>query len=285
MGKARSRRGLQAVHLPQDQYDTWNNEWSLGAGGSVASDICTASPFDFGSGVCGFNSYCKPDTSQNTCECPKEYSFLDENLKYKGCKPDFTAQSCDADESQMYQLEEMLDVDWPLADYEHYDPTDEDQCKSLCLEDCFCAVAIFRKGSCWKKKLPLSNGRSFTYKELEEATDKFREELGRGAFGIVYKGVLNYSPAIHVAVKKLDKMAEDTERKNVELEMGNEEAVILTDWAYDCYREERLDALVNSDEEEDPSLRPPMKKVSQMLEGAVEVAVPPDPSSFISSIN
>ncbi|KAK1267327.1 G-type lectin S-receptor-like serine/threonine-protein kinase RLK1 [Acorus gramineus] len=355
---------------PKTNKSTLNNAWSLGAGGSVASDICTASRFNFGSGVCGFNSYCKPDTSQNmACECPKGYSFLDENLKYKGCKPDFTAQSCDVNEGQMYQLEEMLDVDWPLADYETYNPIDEDQCRSLCLEDCFCAVAIFRQGSCWKKKLPLSNGRkqigvgralikvsignsttsppqpllpdsngkhkdrrplvivgslllgssaflniifisailifflcpynkiarmprrdmnilqvnlqSFTYKELEEVTDKFREELGRGAFGIVYKGVLNYRPAIHVAVKKLNKMTEDTEREG------------------------RLDALVNSDEEamsdtrrlerflkvalwciqEDPSLRPPMKKVSQMLEGAVEVDVPPDSSSFISSIN
>ncbi|KAK1287811.1 G-type lectin S-receptor-like serine/threonine-protein kinase RLK1 [Acorus calamus] len=540
---------------PKTNMSTRNNaSWS--PVDSVASDICTALTPDLGSGVCGFNSYCKPDTSQNTCECPKGYSFFDEDLKYKGCKPDFTAQSCDVDESRMYRLEEMQDTDWPKADYEQYNPIDEDRCRSLCLEDCFCAVAIFRQGSCWKKKLPLSNGRvqfgrgkafikvsignsttsppppllpdsngrhkdrrplvivgslllgssaflniifisailtfffcpynkiermpqrdmnilevnlqSFSYKELEEATDKFKEELGRGAFGIVYKGILNSSPAIHVAVKKLDKMAEGAERfenevkefenevktigrthhknlvrligycnegsnrllvyelmcngslmgflfgggskpewhqrlkiafgiargltylheecrsqiihcdikphnillddafeakisdfglakllktdqtrtttgirgtkgyvapewfknmaitakvdvysfgvmlleiiccrKNVELEMGNEEAAILTDWAYDCYREGRLDALVNSDEEvmsdtprlerflkvalwciqEDPSLRPPMKKVSQMLEGAVEVAVPPDPSSFISSIN
>ncbi|KAK1267325.1 G-type lectin S-receptor-like serine/threonine-protein kinase RLK1 [Acorus gramineus] len=292
---------------PKTNMSTRNNTWSLM--GYVASDICTASIANFGSGVCGFNSYCKPDTSQNTCECPKGYSFFDEDLKYKGCKPDLTAQSCDIDDSGMYQLEEMLDVNWPNGDYEHYNPISEDQCRSLCLEDCFCAVAIFGQSGCWKKKLPLSNGRvligqgkalikiarmprrdmnilevnlqSFSYKELEETTDKFREELGRGAFGIVYKGVLNSSPAIHVAVKKLDKMAEGAER------------------------ERRLDALVNSDEEvmsdtrrlerflkvalwciqEDPSLRPPMKKVSQMLEGAVEVAVPPDPSSFISSIN
>ncbi|KAK1313163.1 hypothetical protein QJS10_CPA06g01731 [Acorus calamus] len=136
---------------------TRNNTWYLR--GSVASNICTASIADLGSGVCGFNSYCKPDTTQNTCECLKGYSFFDEDLKYKGCKPDFTAQSCDVDESRMYQLEEMQDTDWPKSDYEQYYPIDEDQCRSLCLEDCFCAVAIFRQGSCWKKKLPLSNGR------------------------------------------------------------------------------------------------------------------------------
>ncbi|KAK1287081.1 G-type lectin S-receptor-like serine/threonine-protein kinase RLK1 [Acorus calamus] len=304
---------------PKTNMSTRNNAWSVVD--FVASDICTALTPDLGSGVCGFNSYCKPGTTQNTCECPNGYSFFDEDLKYKGCKPDFTVQSCDIDDSRMYQLEEMLDTDWPKGDYEQYNPISEDQCRSLCLEDCLCALAVFGPTGCWKKKLPLSNGRmqigvggkafikSFTYKELEEATDKFREELGRGAFGIVYKGVLNYSPPIHVAVKKLDKMAEDAERfendENCGTRNGNEEAAILTDWAYDCYREGRLDALVNSDEElmsntrrlerilkvalwciqEDPSLRPPMKKVSQMLEGAVEVAVPPDPSSFISSIN
>ncbi|KAK1287084.1 G-type lectin S-receptor-like serine/threonine-protein kinase RLK1 [Acorus calamus] len=511
---------------PKTNMSSRNNAWSLVD--SVASDICTNFIANLGSGVCGFNSYCKPNSTWNTCECPTGYSFFDEELKYKGCKPDFTAQSCDVDESRMYQLEEMFDTDWPDGDYEQYNPIGEDQCRSLCLDDCFCAVAIFRQGKALIKVsignsttsppphlLLDSNGRhkdrralvivgllgssaflniifisailmflcsynkfartprrdmsilevnlrSFSYKELEEATDKFREELGRGAFGIVYKGVLNSSPGIQVAVKKLDKMEEEVQkefenevttigrthhknlvrllgfcnegpnrllvyefmshgslmgylsrggpkpewhrrlkiafgiargitylheecrsqiihcdikphnillddsleakisdfglakllktdqtrtntgirgtkgyvapewfkkmaitakvdvysfgvmlleivccRKNVELEMGNEEATILTDWAYDCYRQGRLDALVNDDEEvmsdlhrferflkvaiwciqEDPSLRPPMKKVSQMLEGAVEVAVPPDPSSFISSIN
>jgi len=34
------------------------------------------------------------------------------------------------------------------------------------------------------------NLRCFTYKELVEATDGFKEELGKGAFGVVYKGVI-----------------------------------------------------------------------------------------------
>ncbi|XP_006646187.1 putative receptor protein kinase ZmPK1 [Oryza brachyantha] len=43
--------------------------------------------------------------------------------------------------------------------------------------------------------------RRFTYQELKEATGKFREELGRGSSGIVYRGVLNDKRII--AVKKL----------------------------------------------------------------------------------
>ena len=80
--------------------------------------------------------------------------------------------------------------------------------------------------------------------------------------------------------------------------------MILADWAYDCYTDRKLDLLVEIDEEaihdlktvkkyvmiaiwciqEDPLLRPTMKKVVQMMEGVVEVSVPPGPSSFISSI-
>lgn len=53
--------------------------------------------------------------------------------------------------------------------------------------------------------------RCFAYKELVEATDSFKEELGRGHFGVVYKGMVANSP---VAVKKLmNSLMEDSERE------------------------------------------------------------------------
>nr|KYP51907.1 Putative receptor protein kinase ZmPK1 [Cajanus cajan] len=86
-------------------------------------------------------------------------------------------------------------------------------------------------------------------------------------------------------------------RKNVEKEPDNEEKGILTDWAYDCYIARRLHILLENDDEaindiksfeklvmiaiwciqEDPSRRPTMKKVLQMLEGIAEVSIPPSP--------
>ncbi|XP_068344298.1 G-type lectin S-receptor-like serine/threonine-protein kinase RLK1 [Pyrus communis] len=86
-------------------------------------------------------------------------------------------------------------------------------------------------------------------------------------------------------------------RKSLEMERENEEEVILTDWVYDCYKEKTLKKLIEDDEEarndmkrlerlvrvanwgiqEDPSLRPTMKKVTQMLEGVVDVSVPSCP--------
>ncbi|GMP95695.1 hypothetical protein CsSME_00044639 [Camellia sinensis var. sinensis] len=92
-------------------------------------------------------------------------------------------------------------------------------------------------------------------------------------------------------------------RKSVAKEFGEEEKAILTDWAYDCYMNGRLDILVDNDEaaiednvplswwiltaiwcvQEDPSKRPTMKIVTQMLEGYVDVPIPTSTSFSYSS--
>ncbi|PIN25174.1 Serine/threonine protein kinase [Handroanthus impetiginosus] len=288
--------------------------------------------------------------------------------------------------------------------------------------------------------------RRYTYQELHEATDGFRQQLGRGSFGTVYKGALTSIPGKYVAIKKLDKFEKDGEKEfttevraigrthhknlvtlleymsngslsgllfsdsrppwnqrmqialgiargltylheecssqiihcdikpqNILLDesltpkisdfglaklllskqsraarthirgtvgyfapewfrkasitmkvdvysfgvmlleiiccmsclvfgMGDQEEALI-DWVYDCYSERELNMLVENDEEakndmgsverlvmvaiwciqEDPSLRPSMRRVTQMLEGVAEVAVPPRPSVFSSS--
>ncbi|KAL5976073.1 hypothetical protein ACLOJK_020403 [Asimina triloba] len=134
-------------------------------GWSVASfepaNICTAVISDKGSGACGFNSYCKLDDElMPTCNCPPRYSFIDSNNTLSDCKPDFSPQSCNSGgESQSFDLVEIVNLDWPLADYELYNPMSEQGCRQVCLADCFCAVSIFIDGNCWKKKIPLSNGK------------------------------------------------------------------------------------------------------------------------------
>ncbi|KAJ6944622.1 hypothetical protein NC652_009860 [Populus alba x Populus x berolinensis] len=78
--------------------------------------------------------------------------------------------------------------------------------------------------------------------------------------------------------------------KNFEINAMQEHQIVLADWACDCFKEGKLNLLVEEDEEamedmkrverfvmDDPSLRPRMKKV-------VQISVPPDPSSFISTI-
>ncbi|XP_039165914.1 G-type lectin S-receptor-like serine/threonine-protein kinase LECRK1 [Eucalyptus grandis] len=93
-------------------------------------------------------------------------------------------------------------------------------------------------------------------------------------------------------------------RKNYEPKAEIEAQIVMVDRVYDCYHDGSVLQLVESDEEasrdikmvkrfvmialwciqEDPALRPTMKKTTQMLEGAVEVPVPPVPSFFTTSI-
>ncbi|CAO2034143.1 unnamed protein product [Urochloa humidicola] len=115
------------------------------------------------SGTCGLNSYSKLDVTSNqtNCVCLPQYSIIDEQSK--GCKPDFQPQSCDLDEAgatKQFQFVTMINVDWPQCDYEQHDNIPSNQCQQLCLTDCLCAVAVFRDSdnTCWKKKMPLTNG-------------------------------------------------------------------------------------------------------------------------------
>ncbi|GLT82272.1 hypothetical protein SLE2022_006700 [Rubroshorea leprosula] len=84
-------------------------------------------------------------------------------------------------------------------------------------------------------------------------------------------------------------------RRKVEQDLEDEKQRVLADWAYDCYEEGKIYLLVQEDEEamedikrvekfvmiaiwciqDDPSQRPTMKTVSQMLEGTIEVLYPP----------
>ncbi|VVA39364.1 PREDICTED: G-type lectin S-receptor [Prunus dulcis] len=72
--------------------------------------------------------------------------------------------------------------------------------------------------SCWIipkwdwLKIELFSLQSFSYTELENATHGFKEELGRGTFGAVYKGTLSPSNKI-VAVKRLEKVVEEGVRE------------------------------------------------------------------------
>ncbi|CAI9761358.1 unnamed protein product [Fraxinus pennsylvanica] len=128
----------------------------------IPSNICTRITQSTGSGACGFNSICSLGTDQiPKCDCPFGYSVIDPNDRMSGCKPNFVAQSCDkeAHGTEFFRFTDMPNTDWPLSDYAYFQLVTEDWCRQVCLDDCFCAVAIYRDGKCWKKKYPLSNGR------------------------------------------------------------------------------------------------------------------------------
>ncbi|CAN1158016.1 G-type lectin S-receptor-like serine/threonine-protein kinase LECRK3, partial [Linum perenne] len=525
------------------------NRWSSGWTTSYFQplNLCIQVMGKTGSGACGYNSYCQLGNDQNPiCRCPEGYVLLDPSDENKGCIQDFAPQDCRLDESDVFDLVVMPNADWVDGEYTSLESYTEDMCRQACLSDCQCDAAIYGRGSCWKKRMPLSNGRvdalvgvkalikvrksnstsplcpvskkkkdksaliiigsvllstsglinllllsavtflflskrrenrgnrivavnqekdslstnlhKFSFIQLELATERFKEVLGSGASGTVYKGILPNKQLVDV--KRLDKMVNKTQdqefttevkviggtnhrnlvklvgfcnegqhrvlvyefmsngsladllfvdhskpswytrteiayavarglvylhdecstqiihcdikpqnilldesltakisdfglakllkanqtktmtlirgtrgyvapewfknmpitakvdvhsfgilllelvccRKNLKMDAANEEEIILSDWAAECYIEGKLQKLVEDDKEaigdigkverfvkialwclqDDPYLRPGMKKVVQMLEGSVPVSAPPDPASFIS---
>ncbi|EOY12350.1 Brassinosteroid insensitive 1-associated receptor kinase 1 precursor [Theobroma cacao] len=138
-------------------------------------DICSRfvdSTARLGNGPCGYNSICEPINGRPNCTCPPGFSFLDEKNPYNGCKQDYTSypQDCNPDgstiEEDRFAFKSMQFADFPFSDYGILQPANEFECKQSCLRDCSCAVAILQdptlskdgNGTCWKKKLPLSNG-------------------------------------------------------------------------------------------------------------------------------
>ncbi|OWM73448.1 hypothetical protein CDL15_Pgr026547 [Punica granatum] len=58
-----------------------------------------------------------------------------------------------------------------------------------------------------------STMQSFSYEELKEGTDGFKEEVGRGAYGAFYKGVLTSNERSVIAVRVLEKITSDGNRE------------------------------------------------------------------------
>ncbi|XP_038878711.1 G-type lectin S-receptor-like serine/threonine-protein kinase LECRK3 [Benincasa hispida] len=264
----------------------------------IPNNICVAMSGNLSSGVCGYNSICTLNNDQRpSCKCPPGYSLIDPNNKYGDCMPNIP-QICEGAKNltnDLYSLQDLPNTDWPMHDYELLGPFTFEECKNACLLDCFCVVVVYRDNSCWKKRLPLSNGREdssekavsylklrntssigqdfdlpiskgknqntlvivlsillgssllivlvlvslisrgfifhhrkkhagdflprgsfgtsmqkFTFKEVRDATNGFKEELGRGSCAIVYKGVIEVGP---IAVKKFNEVSEDSEEE------------------------------------------------------------------------
>ncbi|KAL1346686.1 hypothetical protein AAHE18_08G204500 [Arachis hypogaea] len=268
-------------------------------------DICVLNIAQNENFICGPNSYCVSMNGKPQCMCPHNYSYFvqpNDPNNLTSCRPDFPPPSCLVDgwetDPAKVDFQEWQNLNWPFSDYELVSGDfDKYTCRERCRGDCFCAAAVYNVDKdnvahCWKKKYPLSNGRSsrtaengtivflkfrkagyenqhrsyltlilsfllgssvflnillvlgilgiymflrkrkmlgqqlvaslapetvrsYTYKELEKATRGFKQRLGQGAFGTVYKGVLELGSNTkrYVAIKKLDKVVEEGENE------------------------------------------------------------------------
>ena len=58
-------------------------------------------------------------------------------------------------------------MDWLTSDYDWFQLFTEDDCRRASLEDCFCVVAIFRDGDCWKKKISKCGSRPKWHQRIQ----------------------------------------------------------------------------------------------------------------------
>uniref|UniRef100_A0A0D6QVI5 non-specific serine/threonine protein kinase n=1 Tax=Araucaria cunninghamii TaxID=56994 RepID=A0A0D6QVI5_ARACU len=118
--------------------------------------------FILGSAV---NDACLNGIYQNSsgCTCLAGFDYVERDDPLKGCRWNASQQICGASSV----MQDIGDPDWPGNDYEQITPVNKTACKQACVEDCQCIVAIYGiladgQGSCWKKAMPLKNGRTDT---------------------------------------------------------------------------------------------------------------------------
>ena len=111
----------------------------------VPDNICNAISYQYGSGSCGYNSYCSMENHRPTCKCPYGYSLLDPSKQFGGCQPNFTL-ACGADvqtpPEELYEMHAAQDFNFPEGDYERIQPYSSQECQQFCLQDCMCAMVV-----------------------------------------------------------------------------------------------------------------------------------------------
>ncbi|KAF8018603.1 hypothetical protein BT93_H3484 [Corymbia citriodora subsp. variegata] len=235
-------------------------------------------------GFCGYNSYCRGSSNGTSCDCFHGFDFIDESNRFLGCRRSSNyEQHCGVEDGNITpNITALRGVEF--GDHPHLIlPLPIHECERSCREDCNCEVALHKKGSCFKMKLPIiyanatgdesftvlvkeliptklmpgiekyklvlivgvSLGsiaifcsliaafsfllyryrvhkytrlsidstlgppreftlQSFSYKELEEATNGFTEKIRKGSFWAVYKGIMS-DGSKRVAVKRLER--------------------------------------------------------------------------------
>ncbi|GLJ35625.1 hypothetical protein SUGI_0716020 [Cryptomeria japonica] len=208
-------------------------------------------------------------------------------------------------------MQVITQIDWPGNDADHRTLMNQTACGQLYLQNCSCTVAIYANldgvGNCWIKAMPLGTSnqdksRTALVKVYNAVPTMPSTEKKEGKGLMVTGIILMKSMAVTVKVDVYSFGVVLLEiiccRKMFELHVPEDE-MILCDWVYDCFKYGKLVKLVEQQEcsgvdaaqleimvlvglwciQEDLSLRPSINKVVQMLEGTIEIRVPPHPAS------
>ncbi|CDP04780.1 unnamed protein product [Coffea canephora] len=176
-------------------------------------------------GYCGVNAYCSFEPEKvtgNNCFCFPGFIYFEPEKKFLGCYRNFTYE-------RFCGRKEIL---------QPYNYTAGKRKRKIILilappfgflSVLFTLLAVFsfllyrKRALRYQRLLDMENLglnkeftlRSFSYNELERATDGFKkEELGKGGFGAVHKGTFDRGRSF-VAVKRLEKVVEEGEREGI----------------------------------------------------------------------
>ncbi|KAF5932264.1 hypothetical protein HYC85_028435 [Camellia sinensis] len=189
--------------------------------------------------------FCTLDDNQPYCRCIPGTDFVDPNKWSLGCDTNFPRKGCETgieNDTTSFSITTMENIECGDLPYAQESQMSIEDCEKSCLEDCYCEAADYSLDHryCNKQSLPLMYVRRnvvgasskltaifkvriikirqeltlhlFSYSELRKATNGFKEELGKGSFGAVYKGTLCRGKRL-IAVKKLQKVVEEGERE------------------------------------------------------------------------
>ncbi|KAF2284366.1 hypothetical protein GH714_021511 [Hevea brasiliensis] len=189
-------------------------------------------------GFCNFNSYCSRSGAKYDCHCYPGFVWINQSEKLLGCTLNFTEDVCRKDIKIYYNITAMENTWWgdfPLSVVKiakiqasnHVWKKKQKHVSHGILQGDFGRFSKSWRSS--RRQAPVSsffmywhqvhsyrkiseNGylglseefalRSFSYSELEKATNGFQEELARGSFGAVYRGNLQ-GGGKNIAVKRL----------------------------------------------------------------------------------
>ncbi|XVF69714.1 hypothetical protein PTKIN_Ptkin11bG0104400 [Pterospermum kingtungense] len=124
-------------------------------------------------------------------------------LQTRNCQED--AQKSKED---LYDLKELANIDCPTSDYEQFKPYNELNCRTSCLHDCMCAVAILRDDSCWKKE---ATDPTPSFPHLPMPDEEKKQDTLIITRSILF-GTMQMDASglrISIAVNKLDRMVRD----------------------------------------------------------------------------
>ncbi|KAJ6741028.1 S-RECEPTOR KINASE-LIKE PROTEIN [Salix purpurea] len=228
--------------------------WSVHTEWSALNNQCDVH------GFCDFNSYCSGTGTNGECSCYPGFVFNDPDDEFSGCyrnaNESFCAGSKEGRQYNLTRIENLLFERDPYSAQE----LGEEKCRSSCLDDCHCNVALYMDAKCEKYTSPIRD-RAFLYEKLSEIISL------TGDFTLRC-------------------------RSSIQADVSTEDEMILSKWAYQCLVAGQLDMLVKDEHVEyeslermvriglwcvqnDPSSRPAIKNVILMLEGSEDIPNPP----------